>query len=97
MPEINAKDIKHGLTRFVPRPGTAFRTQTFKGADGKDFECPFFLTQGKKVYFKHPTRPELDLTDDVVLALFADEKGNFAQAKSSYFIEVGKAAKVEKP
>lgn len=93
MPEIPATEIKHNLSRFVPRPGVAFRTQSFKTANGETKEYPFFLTQGKKVFFIHPTREELNLTDDVVQALFADENGEFAAAKSAYFIDTNATQK----
>ena len=83
---ITATEVKHGLSRFLPRPGVAFRTQAIT-INGKVQEFPYFLKQGKKVYFTHPTREELNLTDDIVLALFADEKGEFSQAKSAYFID----------
>ena len=83
---IAATEIKHGLSRFKPRPGVSFRTQSIQ-VDGKVQEFPYFLCNGKKIYFIHPMREELNLTDDMVLALFADEKGEFSQAKSAYFID----------
>lgn len=97
MPEIPATEIKHNLSRFVPRPGVAFRTQSFKTANGETKEYPFFLTQGKKVFFIHPTREELNLTDDVVQALYADENGEFAAAKSAYFIDTTQKKKWRPP
>ncbi len=89
---MKGKDIKHGLKRFAPRPEAGFRVDVNEGV-----EYPFFLWRGKKHYFIHPVRKEMDLTDDVVLAMYADVKGNFSQAKSAYFVEAASETVVDVP
>lgn len=89
---MKGKEIKHGLKRFAPRPEAGFRTDVIDGV-----EFPYFIWRGKKHYFIHPVRAELNLTDDAVSAMYADVKGTFSQAKSAYFVEAASETVVDVP
>lgn len=89
---MKGKYVKHNLKRFAPRPEAGFRTDVIDGV-----EFPYFIWRGKKHYFIHPVRAELNLTDDFVSAMYADAKGAFAQAKSAYFVEAASETVVDVP
>lgn len=75
---IQAKDVLHNLKKFVVREERAF---PFDHIDGKKYA--YFVKDGKKYYFKHPARPEFDLTDDTIAAMYQSEE--YVNIKSSIF------------
>lgn len=79
---IQAKDVQHDLKKFILRPERVFPFDEF---DGKKYA--YFVKDGKKYYFKHPTRTEFNLQDDTIAAMYQDANGKFAALKSAIFQE----------
>lgn len=75
---IQAKDVLHELKKFVLRQERAFPFDNFEGK-----KYPYFVRDGKKYYFKHPTRPEFDLTDETIAAMYQSAEN--VNVKSSIF------------
>lgn len=73
---IAAKDVLHDLKKFVLRQERAFPFDEFEGK-----KYPYFVKDGKKFYFKHPTRPEFNLSDDTLIGMYqTHEVVNFKSA-----------------